>query len=114
MKRMWGLAPSKGEYAGVWMIVIPTAALSAIAYAGCLAGFFLHKQKEEVWLAVGLIIIYTIPHLVFYSQPRYRLPVMPAMFIFTGVAVGVLFARMGWRSGVFERLATDDHSGGPR
>ena len=111
MKKMWGLAPSKGEYAGKWMIVIPTAALSAFAYAGCLAGFFLHKRKEEVCLAVALILIYTIPHLVFYAQPRYRLPVMPVMFIFTGVAFGALMSRMGWRGAVFDRLATSDQQG---
>ncbi|MFQ5458835.1 MAG: hypothetical protein ACE5FC_10360, partial [Myxococcota bacterium] len=84
-KRMWGLAPERGAYSTPW-IVIPTGALSLLLYAGFLAGLFLYRPREEALLGLALVVIYTVPHLIFYAQPRYRLPVMPIVALMAGVS----------------------------
>jgi 4-amino-4-deoxy-L-arabinose transferase-like glycosyltransferase len=106
-KRMWELAPERGTYAHP-AIVIPTALLSALIYAGCLVGFLLHRRRDEVILALMLVAIYTLPHLVFYAQPRYRLPVMPAVMLFAGVGGGALLERIAGRRPVFAGGAAGD------
>ena len=91
-RRMWGLAPEVGVYARP-LITIPTALLNLAAYLGCAAGLLLHRRREEAWLAVAIIAMVTLPHLVFYAQPRYRLPVMPIVILFAGAAFGALLDR---------------------
>jgi len=91
-RRMWGLAPEVGVYARP-LITIPTALLNLAVYLGCAAGLLLHRRREEAWLAVAIIAMVTLPHLVFYAQPRYRLPVMPVVVLFAGVAFGALLDR---------------------
>ncbi len=95
-RRMWGLAPERGAYNRPW-ITIPTGALNLILYAGFLAGLFLHRQRQEALLALTLVVIYTLPHLIFYAQPRYRLPVVPALMVFAGVSASVILAWIGER-----------------
>ncbi len=106
-KRMWGLAPERGTYARP-AIVIPTALLSALIYAGCVLGFLLHRRRDEVVLALMLVAIYTLPHLLFYAQPRYRLPVMPALMLFAGVTGGALLERFAGRGRVPAGVAAGD------
>jgi hypothetical protein len=92
-RRMWELAPREGVYARP-LVTIPTATLNLAVYLGCAAGLLLHRRREEAWLAVAIIAMVTLPHLVFYAQPRYRLPVMPIVILFAGVAFGTLFDRL--------------------
>jgi 4-amino-4-deoxy-L-arabinose transferase-like glycosyltransferase len=106
LKRMWSLAPEAGPFAQPW-VVIPTGALSALLYAGCLLGFSFHRPRGEVILALVLIAIYTLPHLVFYAQPRYRLPVMPVVILFGGVAAGTILDYFASRRPSFARPVTD-------
>jgi len=94
--RMWGLAPERGTYARSW-ITIPTGLLNIVVYLGCAAGLILHRRREEAWLALAIVAVYTLPHLVFYAQPRYRLPVMPIVILFAGVASGAAFERLAAR-----------------
>lgn len=89
LKRMWGLAPEYGVYNRPW-IVIPTGALNLLLYAGFLVSLVLYRPREEAVLALTLVVIYTIPHLIFYAQPRYRLPIMPVVIIFAGVTANAL------------------------
>ena len=88
-KGMWGLAPEYGVYKRPW-IVIPTGALNLLLYAGFMAGLVLYRPREEAVLALTLVVIYTIPHLIYYAQPRYKLPVMPVVIIFAGVTANAL------------------------
>jgi len=90
---MWGLAPEAGAYARPW-ITIPIGILNLAVYIGCIAGLALHRRREEAWLAFAIIAMATLPHLVFYAQPRYRLPVMPIVILFAGVAFGALLDRL--------------------
>jgi hypothetical protein len=92
-RRMWGLAPEEGKYARPW-ITIPTGFLNIAVYLGCVVGLILHRHREEAWLAVAIVAMVTLPHLVYYAQPRYRLPVMPMVILFAGVAFGALLDRL--------------------
>ncbi len=93
LRRMWGLAPEVGAYARPW-IAVPTAIFNLAVYLGCLAGLVLYRRREEAWLAVAIVAMVTLPHLVFYAQPRYRLPVMPIVILFAGVAFGAVLDRL--------------------
>ena len=95
-RRMWGLAPEQGAYSRPW-IVLPTGALHILLYTGFLAGLVLHRRREEALLALTLVAVYTVPHLIFYAQPRYRLPVVPVLMVFAGLAASVLLAWIGER-----------------
>ncbi len=95
-RRMWGLAPEAGVYARAW-ITIPTGLLNLAVYLGCVAGFALYRPRAEAWLALVMVAMVTLPHLVFYAQPRYRLPVMPVVILFAGVAFGALLERVPLR-----------------
>jgi 4-amino-4-deoxy-L-arabinose transferase-like glycosyltransferase len=110
-KRMWSLGPERGAYDRPW-ITIPTALLSAALYTGCLFGLFLLRRREEAFLGLVLIAVYTIPHLVFYAQPRYRLPVMPVVILFAGVACSALFERLSGRRRVPAGVAAADRGRG--
>ena len=92
-QRMWGLAPERGTFARIW-ITIPTGLLNLAVYLGCVVGLILHRRREEAWLAVAIVAMVTLPHLVFYAQPRYRLPAMPMVILFAGVAFGALLDRL--------------------
>jgi len=91
-QRMWGLAPERGTFARIW-ITIPTGLLNFAVYLGCIVGLILHRRREEAWLAVAIIAMVTLPHLLYYAQPRYRLPAMPMVILFAGVAFGAAFDR---------------------
>jgi len=95
-RRMWGLAPEMGTYARIW-ITIPTGLLNFAVYLGCVVGLILHRRREEAWLAVAIVAMVTLPHLVFYAQPRYRLPAMPMVILFAGVAFGAACDRLAAR-----------------
>lgn len=110
LKRMWGIAPERGTYDRPW-IVIPTGALSVALYVGCLAGLLLYRPREEAALVFTFILIYTVPHLIFYAQPRYRLPVMPMVALMAGYAGGLALERLAARWPALSTLQTEHRRG---
>ncbi len=108
--RMWGLAPERGAYARPW-VTIPTGALNAVLYTGFLAGLFMYRPRQEAVLALTLVVIYTLPHLFFYAQPRYRLPVMPVVALMAGVAANFAAQRMFGRIPAVAASRVDDNRG---
>lgn len=106
LKRMWDVAPERGAYDRPW-IVLPTAALSIALYVGALAGLLLYRPREEAALLFTFIAIYTVPHLIFYAQPRYRLPVMPLVAMMAGYAGALVLEKLaGGRPAFSDLLAS--------
>ncbi len=110
VRRMWTIAPEKGVYSRPW-ITIPTGALNVALYAGFLAGFLIHRPREEAWLAPVLVVMITLPHLIFYAQPRYRLPLMPMVSLFAGVALSGALEWIAARRRVTGKMLTEGGAG---
>ena len=106
-RRMWGLAPEWGTYAR-WWITIPTGLLNVAVYLGCVGGLILTRRRDEAWLALAIVAMATLPHLVFYAQPRYRLPAMPIVILFAGAAFGAACDRLAARHRPAGDLLTKD------
>jgi 4-amino-4-deoxy-L-arabinose transferase-like glycosyltransferase len=104
--RMWGLAPEAGAYHRP-LIDIPVGALNALLYLACLAGLRLYRRRGEAALAVTIILVYTLPHLLFFAQPRYRLPAMPVVILFAAVGMGLALEWFSERRSVAGRALTD-------
>ncbi|MFH1039153.1 MAG: glycosyltransferase family 39 protein [PVC group bacterium] len=61
-----------------------------------IAGFWLARERWKATFPLLLLVInFTAIHMVFPPEGRYRLPVMPAFFLFAAVALIEIYTRLG-------------------
>jgi 4-amino-4-deoxy-L-arabinose transferase-like glycosyltransferase len=85
----YGRVPGPFALAASAVVLVPYLAVLAAFVAG-LAVVPLNRGSV---LLLGFIAYYTLLHVATHGYARYRLPVMPALFLFAGAALA------GWRSG---------------
>jgi 4-amino-4-deoxy-L-arabinose transferase-like glycosyltransferase len=67
-----------------------------LAIIGLIALWRAHRR--ETVLLVGMVLVFALGHSLFVGKIRYRITVLPAVFVFVGTGVAVLWQRAGERS----------------
>ncbi len=69
------------------IIGLPLLTFGIIAPFGLLGIFMARNRWRELWLLYGGIVVYLVAAILFYVLARYRLPVVPFLAPFAGMAV---------------------------
>ena len=84
------------------VVAVSVVAFFLLAFFACLAGLVFGLAavplKRGPLLLVGFLAYYNLIHVATHGYARYRLPVMPAIFLLAA------FAWTSWRSGTYPRL----------
>ena len=56
-------------------------------------------QWRQVLLPVAVILAYAVGYALFAAKLRYRIPVLPLLFLFTGAGVAALYSLLRRASG---------------
>jgi 4-amino-4-deoxy-L-arabinose transferase-like glycosyltransferase len=82
---------ARGNYGVLLVKLLMLAGNTLLVALGLIGGFFAYRgpsAERSGWLIVGVPIVYvTLIHFVFFSTPRYHIPVMPLVIVFTAVAL---------------------------
>ncbi|MFA5778957.1 MAG: glycosyltransferase family 39 protein [Elusimicrobiota bacterium] len=68
--------------------------LHGIFLISAFIGIILAKENRQNSLILILILIYFTGHIIFESGPRYHLPVMPFLFVFTAVCICKIYEKL--------------------
>ena len=75
-----------------WVSAVTFALELGLAIAGILVA--LRTRRREVLLLLALILAYAVGYAIFAAKLRYRIPVLPLVFLFTGVGAAALYSLM--------------------
>jgi hypothetical protein len=75
-----------------------------LALVGIVAA--VRTRWRQAALPVAIILAYALGYALFVAKLRYRIPVLPLLFLFTGLGSTVLWSLLG-------RALASSHGGGP-
>jgi len=87
------------------ILTLPLLTFGIVAPLGLLGVFLTRERWRDLWLLYGGILTYLLTALIFYVLARYRLPVVPFIMPFAGIAI-VEIARLCRNRSIGELIIT--------
>lgn len=78
---------------------VVAAAASAVEFVLAVVGLVVlwRRRRREAVLLAGMILVFALGHSLFVGRIRYRITVLPLVFVFAGAGVASLWARVALR-----------------